>query len=87
MPADRPIDPNLRILPFPDWFKNTMRRYCTELGLYRHCGFKACARAGQCATRDVMCYQILREEMNAHLRPYVKELLERRGILPRTGRA
>ena len=82
MPSDRPIDPNLRIMPLPDWFKNFMRRYCTELGLHRHCGFKACARAGACATRDVMCYQILREPMNERLRPVVRAALARQGLLP-----
>jgi hypothetical protein len=48
------------------------RRICSELGLPECCPFRACRRARHCATRQVLCYQVLRQEINAMLEPEVQ---------------
>jgi hypothetical protein len=77
--------PDIAIMRLPEFFKKFIRRYVDSIGLYRHCPHAACGRAGRCATRDVLCYQVLREEINAHLRPAVRARLEKEGLLPPVG--
>ncbi len=50
-----------------------LRKICTELGLPTHCPFRACRRARRCATRQVLCHQALRQEINAIIRPVIRE--------------
>ena len=45
------------------------RAICTRIGLHKACGFKACSRRKGCATRDVLCYQAIRRELNALILP------------------
>lgn len=85
MPLDETPPPGVAIMRMPDFFKKFIRHYVDTIGLSRHCPYAVCGRAGRCATRDVLCYQVLREEMNAVLRPIVRERLERDGILPGRG--
>jgi hypothetical protein len=39
------------------------RAVTTFFGLHRSCPFGVCRRAGACATRNAVCYQMLEEEM------------------------
>jgi hypothetical protein len=41
-----------------------LRLICTHLGLATHCPANACKRARACATRQVLCWQIRRYEIN-----------------------
>lgn len=52
---------------------SALQHVCTELGLSRYCPFSACKRAHRCATRQVICYQALRQEINAIIRPIIRE--------------
>ncbi len=52
-----------------------LRQICTELGLATYCPFRACRRAHRCATRQVICYQALRQEINAIIKPALQERL------------
>ncbi len=55
-----------------------MREACTHLGLATYCPFRVCRRNRRCGTKDVLCYQIMRQEVNAILLP-------RSGSRPRRG--
>ena len=85
MPLDETPPPGVAIMRLPEFFKKFVRRYVDAIGLHRHCPHAVCGRAGRCATREVLCYQVLREEINAVLRPIVRKRLERDGILPGRG--
>ncbi len=49
-----------------------LRAVCTELGLPDNCPFKACRRARRCSTARVICYQVLRQEINALVLPMLR---------------
>ena len=51
------------------------QRVCTALGLHHYCSFRACRRAHRCATRQVLCHQALRHEINAIVGPVLRERL------------
>jgi hypothetical protein len=51
------------------------RQICTELNLHEYCPFRACRRARRCATRQVLCHQALRQEINAIVEPLLRERL------------
>lgn len=55
-------------------FAEIMRQVCTELGLADYCPFPACRRRKRCATAQVLCYQILRQDINAMILPELLEL-------------
>jgi hypothetical protein len=82
MPSD-----DIAILPLPPLLEKLVRRYADVIGLHRVCPHEACRRAKRCATREVMCYQVLREPMNERLRPIVRARLEKEGLLPPSGTA
>jgi len=48
---------------------------CTALGLPDYCSFRACRRSRRCATRQVICYQALRHEINAIVDPIFNQRL------------
>jgi hypothetical protein len=49
------------------------QQICTELGLHDYCSFRACRRAHRCATRQVLCHQAIRQEINAIVMPLLQE--------------
>lgn len=51
-----------------------LQHMCTTFGLHRNCPYKACRRANACATRHVVCFQSMEEEMQ----PIVRSILARR---------
>ena len=51
------------------------QKVCTELGLHTYCPFRACRRHRRCATRQVLCDQIMRQEVNAIVLPAVEARL------------
>jgi hypothetical protein len=51
-----------------------LQRMCTTFGLHRACPYKVCRRANACATRHVVCFQSIEEEM----KPIVRSILARR---------
>ena len=48
------------------------RRVCTELGIPDGCPLKPCRRQRRCATAQVLCYQALREPINALVLPALR---------------
>jgi hypothetical protein len=50
-----------------------VRTVTTFLGLHKSCPFKVCRRAHACATRNVVCYQVLEE----HMRPIMFSVISR----------
>ncbi len=78
---------DIATLPLPPLLEKLVRRYADVIGLHRVCGHEACRRAKRCATREVMCYQALREPINEQLRPIVRARLEKEGLLPPSGTA
>jgi hypothetical protein len=70
-----------------------LRQICTELGLPSHCPFRACRRHRRCATKQVLCHQALRQEINAIVMPLLRERLaagpeadDEAAVTPVTGR-
>ena len=55
----------------PEWAA-FMRDFCTDIGLATGCPLRPCRRARRCATKEVICYQIVREEVNAILMPLLQ---------------
>jgi hypothetical protein len=55
----KPMDPDIA---------SFVRPIMTFFGLHRVCSFKVCRRADACATRHVVCYQALEEEMKPIVR-------------------
>ena len=66
--AAKPIDPDIA---------SFVRPIMTFFGLHRACAFKVCRRAEACATRHVVCYQALDEEM----KPIVQSIRARMWML------
>lgn len=60
LPADvarfkaKELDPNIA---------SFCRKVTTFFEFHKSCPFKVCRRAGACATRNAVCYQMLEEEM------------------------
>jgi hypothetical protein len=52
-----------------------LQQVCTALGLHDYCPFHACRRAHRCATRQVLCDQFMRQEINAIVTPIFRERL------------
>ena len=55
-----------------------LRGVCTELGFPPRCIFRICRRAGRCVTREVACYQVMRDRVDAMLRKSAEASLLRR---------
>lgn len=53
--------------PIPRERAPEVRAFCTKLGLQTGCPFPACKRARRCATRQALCYQSLRPEIQGAL--------------------
>ncbi len=58
------------------------RQICTELNLHEYCPFRACRRAHRCATRQVLCHQVMRQEINAIVTPIFQEQLAKNTPTP-----
>ena len=58
------------------------QQVCTALGLHDYCPFRACRRAHRCATRQVLCHQIMRQEINAIVMPIFEERLAKNAPNP-----
>ena len=52
------------------------RSICTEAGFPRGCPFRGCRRNMRCSTTEVICRQILREELNAIILPALRARLD-----------
>ncbi|HZP18966.1 MAG TPA: hypothetical protein VFB16_02050 [Bauldia sp.] len=64
MKKNRPgLPPDLRIEPLDRRAAQMLQAICTWLGFARSCPYGACRRAGRCATREVICWQTLREPL------------------------
>jgi len=50
-----------------------LRSICTTFGLHRGCPYKVCRRANACATRNAVCYQA----MKADMQPIVLSIIAR----------
>ena len=55
-----------------------LRAVCTELGFPERCIFRICRRAGRCVTREVACYQVMRDRVDAMLRKSAEASVLRR---------
>ena len=55
---------SVSISPLGKELAAALRSICTRLGLATYCPANTCRRAKACATRQVLCWQILREEIN-----------------------
>lgn len=51
---------------------NRLRPICTSLHLHEYCRFRACRRHKRCATRQVLCHQAVRQEINAIIMPVLR---------------
>ncbi len=58
----------VRILELEPGFDDALRSFCTVIGIAEHCPFKVCRRAKACSTRHVLCWQIMREDLNPIIR-------------------
>lgn len=65
-------DKDIDIRPLDPLSADLFRRFCTQMGLPNVCPFKACRRSRRCATAEVLCYQVLREKINAILQPALR---------------
>ncbi len=54
-----------------------LRTITTFFHLHEACPFKVCRRANACATRNVVCYQAVEDEM----KPIVQSIVARRWVL------
>ena len=63
---------DIEIIELTPLWTDIARHACTELGLANVCPFRVCKRNRTCGTRDVLCYQILRQEVNAILLPLLQ---------------
>ncbi len=69
MKKNRPeLPPDLRIEPLDRGTMHFLQAICTWLGFARSCPYGVCRRAARCATREVICWQTLREP----LRPLIQ---------------
>lgn len=66
----------VELRPMTPQAADLFRRLCTEIGLPAYCPFKACRRTRRCATAQVICYQMLREELNAVVLPALRARLD-----------
>ena len=58
----------VRILGLEPRHAEMLRWFCTAIGIAKHCPFKVCRRAKACSTDRVLCWQIMREDLNPILR-------------------
>ena len=60
----------VRILGLEPDYADALRHICTLIGIAEHCPFKVCRRAKACATDRVLCWQIMRDDLN----PFISRL-------------
>jgi hypothetical protein len=69
---------SVRIWPLGKDFAEALRVICTHLGHATYCPAAVCKRARACATRDVLCWQVAREEVNSIILHLMAHIWQRR---------